>query len=61
MNIFMCIHPESRANHTRRFIKLVALNISTNVHGLLENTLKAFNKRKNNKKWNFFYFVKKNK
>ena len=46
----MCIHPESRANHTRRFTKLVALNISTNFHGLLENTLKAFNKRKNNKK-----------
>ena len=46
----MCIHPESRANHRRRFIKLVPLNISTNFHGLLENTLKAFNKRKNNKK-----------
>ena len=59
MNIFMCIHPESRANHTRRFIKLVALNISTNFHGLLENTLIAFNKRKKNKKWNFFYFIKK--
>ena len=46
----MCIHPESRANHTRKFTKLVALNISTNFHGLLENTLIAFNKRKKNKK-----------